>query len=176
MTQDPIAMLPTLFTIVLVLSALGWLSLFFFPRRQWANLWFAGVIVPAVLGVIYVFLMAVFWFQPPDTSPSDFLSHEGAKRLLDNEGLMLAAWTDIALLSIIAGAWMARKAMQVRMPYIYLLPSLILTWTVPGVGFIFFCVVASFGGRWGNLAQYEDLPPTESAPVSAVPLGNAIVH
>ena len=174
--SDPFAMLPTVFTIVMAVSATGWLALFFFPRRQWANLWFAGVAVPAVLGIVYMFVMLVFWFQPPDAAPRDFLSLEGAQRLFRNPGLLVAAWTDIALLSIMVGAWMARKAMQVRMPYVYLLPCLILTWTLPGVGVVLFFVVASFGGRWGYIAQYEGLPPTESAPISAVPLGDAVVR
>ncbi|HEV7764894.1 MAG TPA: abscisic acid-deficient protein Aba4 family protein [Thermoanaerobaculia bacterium] len=167
--SDPFAMLPTVFNIVMAVSAIGWLALIFFPRREWANLWVAGVAVPAVLGILYLCVMLVFWFQPPDAAPRDFLSLAGAQHLFQDPGMLVAAWTDIALLSIIVGAWMARKAMQVRMPYIYLLPSLLLTWTLPGVGFIFFCVVASFGGRWGYIELYEGLPPTESAPVAAVP-------
>lgn len=168
----PFSFLPDIFLAVSVIAASGWLALFFFPRRLWANLWFAGVIVPLILSLFYVYLMLTFWFLPPQGEVSGFFSLNGSNELFENDGLQLAAWTDILLLSLIAGAWMARKAMQVRMPYVYLLPCLLLMLAAPGFGFILFCVVASFGSRWSAIASVENIAPSDSAPVSAVPTGS----
>lgn len=171
---DPFELVPALFYIAMAIAAVGWLALLFFPRRLSANLWFAGVAVPLVLGLFYLFIMLIFWFQPPQGKLVNFLSIGGMERLFQNRGLLVAAWMDLLLLPLILGAWMARKAMQVRMPYIYLLPCLLLTATVPGIGFVLFVVVASFGSRWGNIAQVENVAPTNSAPVAVTPTGSEL--
>ena len=172
---NPFSFLPTLFVVVTLISGIGWMLLIFFPRRSWANLWGAGVAVPMVLSLIYVYLMLTFWFQPPQGDPKGFFSLAGAERLFLNRGLLLAAWTDILLLSLIAGAWIARKAMQTRMPYVYLLPCLLLMAAAPGFAFILFAVVASFGTRWSIIERVESVAPTESAPVGAIPARSQVM-
>ncbi|HEX2832502.1 MAG TPA: abscisic acid-deficient protein Aba4 family protein [Thermoanaerobaculia bacterium] len=170
MTNNVLAILPTyLFYVVTAIGGVGWFSLIFFPRRHWANYWVAGVVIPSILGTIYTGLMLVYWFYPPSSGWRGFIQLDNVYEMFANQGLLLAAWTDILLLSLIAGAWVTRKAVQMRMPYMYLLPLLFLMFAFPGTGIVAFFIVNGFAGRTAALSQSEDVAPTETAPVAAVP-------
>lgn len=170
MTNHVLDILPTyLFYVVTGIGGLGWLALIFFPRRHWANYWAAGVIIPSVLGTIYTALMLVYWFYPPSSGWRGFIHLDNVYAMFANPGLLLAAWTDIMLLSLIAGAWVTRKAAQMRMPYMYLLPLLFLMFAFPGTGIVVFFIINGFCGRTEALSRSEDVPPAETEPVPAVP-------
>jgi hypothetical protein len=152
------------------LAGLGWGALFLFPRRAWANFWLAGIYVPLVLGIIYTFMMILYWFQPPyPGNLIDFLLPEGLSNLFRNHGLRTAGFIDLLAFPLIAGAWMARRAAQIRMPYIYLAICMLLTITVPGTGFVAFILVVAIKGRVRDLAGFEGVPPAESLEVAARP-------
>lgn len=171
---DPFRMLPVLYYVVTVITLIGWAALIFFPRRPWANFWFSGVVVPLTLSLIYIYLLLTFWFLQPQGRFVDFLSLQGVYKMFANSGLLLVAWINLSAMDLVAGAWMTRKAMQTRMPYVYLLPCLILTYIFVGFGFTVFVVVASFGSRWGNIAQFENVAPTNSARVAVTPTGSEL--
>jgi len=67
----------------------------------------------------------------------------------------------------VAGAWMARKAAQIRMPYLFLFPCLILTFMFAGFGFALFSIIAAIGAGWGEIAKFEGQPPTNTVPTAA---------
>lgn len=188
-----------LYTISFILVVLGFLVLIIFPRQSWANFWFSGIIVPALLGALYSVVLLVGFFAgdakqmqsiqcadvqkitdgskyPCDksttevSSPKDFLSLDGLRHLFLKDLLLLAGFLDIILLSLMAAAWMARKAAQIRMPYIYLLPCLILTLGVPGTGVVLFVILSGLGGRLSQMARFEGQPPTNTMPVFARPV------
>ena len=187
-----------LYTISFILTVVGFLVLIIFPRQSWANFWFSGIIVPALLGALYSVVLLVGFFAsdakqfqsipcarvheitdgskyPCDTStlevanPKDFLSLDGLRHLFLKDSLLLAGFLDIILLSLIAAAWMTRKAAQIRLPYIYLLPCLILTLGVPGTGVVVFTILAALKGRLAQMARFEGQPPTNTMPVFARP-------
>jgi hypothetical protein len=161
------ALPPALFYFDMTIAGIGWLALIFFPRRHWANFWLAGVIIPSLLGILYTALMILYWFEKPALGFRGFLSIDQVYNMFSNHGLLLAAWTDIILLSLIAGAWVTRKAMQLRMPYIYLLPLLLVMYAFPGTGIVIFFILSGFGGRIAALSQSEDVAPAETDPVPA---------
>ena len=103
------------------------------------------------------------------SNPLDFFSLTGLRHLFLKDGLLLAGFLDIILLSLIAAAWMTRKAAQIRLPYIYLLPCLILTLGVPGTGVVVFTILAALKGRLAQMARFEGQPPTNTMPVFARP-------
>ena len=156
-----------LFYLVMILAAISWLALIVFPRRPWANFWFSGLVMPVVLGLLYTVVMLIFWFQNPPGKVSGFFSLPGLRGLFDNPGLLLAGFIDLILMPLVAGAWMARKAAQIRMPYVYLLPCLVLTLAVPGTGFVLFAVIVAIGGRWSEIAGFDGQPPAETEPMAA---------
>lgn len=159
----------TMYFVVMVVAVIGWLSLIFFPTRPWANFWFAGLAVPLLLSLIYIYLLLTFWFGTPTLNLFDFLRLDGVAHMFTNSGLLLVAWINVLAMDLVAGAWMTRKAAQTNMPYIYLLPCLIATFVFAGVGFTLYTVMVAFGGRWKNIAKVEAVPPTESVEVSIIP-------
>ena len=164
-----------LFFAVMGLVVIGWLGLIFFPRRSIVNFWFAGLIIPLVLYAVYMYLLVTFWFQDPPARLTQFLTLNGVYAMFANPGLLLVAWLNIITTDLIAGAWMARKAAQVRMPYIFLFPCLILTFVFVGFGFSLFALLTAVGGKWSEIAKFEAQPPTNVSPVSALP-GVAVDH
>jgi hypothetical protein len=183
MTLNPFALPPVLYVVVTAIALIGWGALIFFPRRHWANFWFAGIAVPMALCLIYMYLILTFWFlqpnppMPPATRARlvELLTLGGLYEMFGNSGLLLAAFVNLTMMDLVAGAWMTRRAAQTKMPYIYLLPCLLLTYLFAGFGFVLWCVVASFGGRWGYISKIEDVPPTDSQPVGTRTLGQVPV-
>src|SRR5260221_2581941 len=163
-----------LFYVALAIAGTGWAALIVFPRRPWANFWFAGVIVPLILGIFYTLVMLLSWNEAPAGHPIDFFSHPGLARLFSNSGLRLAAWIDLLVMPLIAGAWMTRRAAQVKIPYVYLFLCLVATVALPGTGVVLFVIAASIGGRMNSMATFEGVPPVDCAPVAATPRVSAV--
>jgi hypothetical protein len=64
---------------------------------------------------------------------------------------------------------MARKASQIHMPYIYLLPCLVVTFVFVGFGFSLFALFVTIGKGWSEVAKFEGVPPTNTSPVAVRP-------
>jgi Domain of unknown function (DUF4281) len=158
-----------LYFVVMGLATVGWLALIIFPRSRRANFWFSGLVVPLLLCLLYMYLLLTYWFRDPPGNLLQFLTLKGVMAMLANPGLMLVAWINIVAMDLVVGAWMARKAAQIRMPYVYLLPCLILTFVFAGFGFTLFAIIAGIGGGWSEIAKFEGKPPTNTEPVAARP-------
>jgi ABA DEFICIENT 4-like len=159
--MNPSSLPDVFFAIVMIMVVTAWVSLIFFPRSHRANFWYAGVIVPTTLSVVYMYFLLAFWFVEPAGHFYQFESLKGVYALFGNNGLLLVGWINIIAMDIVLGAWMARKAAQVRMPYIYLLPCLILTFAFAGLGFTIFTIVMAVGGRWSAIAKLEGAGPED---------------
>jgi hypothetical protein len=158
-----------LYFVVMFIVVIGWLALILFPRRPWANFWFSGLAIPLVLYFFYMYLLVTFWFRLPAATLSQFFSLEGVYAMFANPGLLLVAWLNIITTDLVAGAWMARKAAQIYMPYIYLLPCLIVTFVFVGFGFPLFALFVAIGKGWSEVAKFEGVPPTNTSPVAVRP-------
>ncbi len=158
-----------LYFVVMALVLIGWFALIFFPRRSWANFWFSGVIIPMFLCLFYMYLLVTFWFQPPAAQLTQFITLDGVYEMFGNRGLLLVGWINLITMDLVVGAWMTRKAAQIRMPYVYLLPCLVVTFVFAGFGFTLFTLIAAIGGGWSEIAKFEAQPPVNVAPVLARP-------
>jgi len=165
-----------LYFVVMGLAVIGWLMLILFPRQSWANYWFSGLAVPLLLSLLYIYLLVTFWFQPPVANLLQFATLPGVYAMFGNRGLLLVGWINIIAMDLVVGAWMSRKATQIRMPYIYLLPCLIMTFVFAGVGFTLFAIVTAIGGGWAEMAKFEGQPPVNLWPVFARPLPGRSTH
>lgn len=161
---------PIYFFLVMGIAITGWGSLVFFPTRHWANFWYAGVIVPLILSAMFIYILLVFAPHSNDAI-TGWLSLPGIYKMWGNNGLMLATWINVLMIDLVCGAWMTRKAAQTHMPYIYLLPCLIVTFVFAGFGFTLYCVAMAFGERWGAIAALERTKSIPPAVLPAVPAG-----
>jgi hypothetical protein len=155
--------------VVMGLALLGWLALILFPRQTWANFWCSGLVVPLLLCFVYMYFLLTYWFQPPAASLLEFLTLEGVYRMFGNPGLLLVAWINIVAMDLVVGAWMARKAAQIGMPYLYLLPCLVVTFVFAGFGFTLFTMMAALGRGWTEISKFEGQPPVNASPVASRP-------
>ncbi|HEX2832500.1 MAG TPA: abscisic acid-deficient protein Aba4 family protein [Thermoanaerobaculia bacterium] len=169
--MDPLKFPPILYFVIMAVVGVGWLMLLLFPRRHWANFWFAGVAVPTLLSLGYVILLILFWFQPPQADYGDIFTLDGVYRTFGNRGLLLVAWVNILTMDLVIGAWMARKASQTRMPYVYLLPCLVMTFIFAGIGFTMFAVAMAFGERWPAIAALEQMKGVKANAFAIAPEG-----
>lgn len=165
-----------------ILTVVAYLTLIIFPRQSWANFWFAGLIVPLLLSILYTFVLFIGFFQPvtnppgsatviaPFSSPLEFFSLPGLRFLFAKDLLLLAGFLDLLIMPLLLAAWMARKAAQIRMPYIYLLVCLVVTFGAPGTGFVLFALFVGLrGGGWAQIARFDGQPPVNTSPVFARP-------
>lgn len=158
-----------LYCVVTALAVIGWLSLILFPRSPWSNFWLSGLVIPLLLSLVYMSMLLIFWFNPPGAAFSQFFTLKGVYQMFGNHGLLLVAWINILCMDLVVGAWMARKAAQIRMPHLYLLPCLVMTFVFAGFGFALFTIIAAIGRGWSEIAKFEGQPPTNSAPLAARP-------
>lgn len=158
-----------LYFVVMALAAVGWLGLILFPRYRLTNFWLAGLFVPLVLCLLYMYLLLTFWFRDPPANIFQFATLDGVAAMFRNKGLLLVAWINLIMMDLVVGAWMTRKAAQIRMPYVYLLPCLVVTFVFAGFGFTLFAIMAAAGGGWSQIARFEGQPPFNAAPVFARP-------
>jgi hypothetical protein len=172
-----------LYLLSFMLTVVAYLTLIIFPRQSWANFWFAGLIVPLLLSILYTFVLFIGGFQPVRdasgqiverlSSPFDFLSLPGLRHLFEKDLLLLAGFLDLLIMPLLVAAWMARKAAQIRMPYIYLLISMVVTFGAPGTGFVLYALFVGLGGgRWSEIARFDGQPPVNVSPVFARPGAN----
>jgi hypothetical protein len=158
------------FYVVMAVDIAGWLVLLLFPRRPWANFWIAGLIVPLVLSLISIFFLIAFFLVPPALKFESYRSLDAVYAMFANRGLLLVAWTNLAIMDLAVAAWMVRMAARVKIPYALVLPCLLLTFIFAGFGFTLFAALAGVGGRWNAIAKAEGIQPTDSDPVDAQPL------
>jgi len=158
-----------LYFVVMGIGVAGWLALIVFPRQIWANFWFSGLAAPLSLSFIYMYLLLTYWNQPPVAHITQFITLSGVYAMFGNNGLLLVGWINIIAMDLVVGAWMTRKAEQIRMPYIYLLPCLIVTFVFAGFGFALYTLMVAIGGGWKEMAKFEGQPPINSSPAFARP-------
>ncbi len=169
-----------MYLISFIVTGVAYLTLIIFPRQSWANFWFAGLIVPLLLSILYTFVLFIGFFQPIDnpppggpdfSSPLEFFSLTGLSALFEKPLLLLAGFLDLLIMPLLVAAWMARKAAQVRMPYVFLLVCIVVTFGAPGTGFVLYTLFVGLGGRWSQIARFDGQPPVNAAPVFARPGG-----
>jgi len=159
-----------LYFVVMTLVSIGWIALMLFPRKPAVNFWISGLVIPLMLYGFYMYLLVTYWFLPPPAKFSQFFTLEGVYAMFGNRGLLLVGWINLVTTDLVVGSWMARKAAQIRMPYVYLLPCLIMTAIFAGFGFTLYTIVTAIGGGWTQIAKFEGQPPTNTAPVFSRPL------
>jgi hypothetical protein len=169
-----------MYVISLIVTMVSLLTLIIFPRQSWANFWLCGLIVPLLLSILYTFVLFIGFFQPvyypPGnylylySNPLEFFSLPGLRLLFAKDLLLLAGFLDLLIMPLLVASWMTRKAAQVRMPYVYLVICVLLTFGAPGTGFVFFALFVGLSrGGWKQIARFDSQPPFNTAPVYAQP-------
>jgi hypothetical protein len=120
-----------LFSILNLITIAAWLPLVFLPRARWATT-VVPVVVPVLLGVIYVVLVAATLGR----SEGGFSSLAGVRALFDNPWALLAGWTHYLAFDLFIGGWEVRDGHDRGVPHLLVVPALVLTFLLGPAGLL----------------------------------------
>jgi hypothetical protein len=125
-----------LFSILNMMTMAAWLPLVFLPRARWATA-VVPVVMPVLLGVIYVALLAATLGR----TDGGFSSLAGVRALFDNPWALLAGWTHYLAFDLFIGGWEVRDAQRRGVPHLLVVPALVLTFLVGPAGLLFYLAI-----------------------------------
>lgn len=112
----------------------GWLLLIFAPRWRWTTALVTGVLLPILLGLLYLYLIAVHWAG----SSGGFGSLAEVRQLFDVPGLLLAGWVHYLAFDLFVGTWEVRDARRLGIPHLLVVPCLLLTFLFGPIGLLLY--------------------------------------
>jgi hypothetical protein len=139
-----------LFSILNLVAMVSWLPLVFLPRKRWATS-IVPVVIPIVLGVVYVALVAVALPR----STGNFSSLAGVRALFENPWGLLAGWTHYLAFDLFIGGWEVRDAQRRGVRHVFVVPALLLTFLLGPVGLVLYLTMRSIVARERATIAFE---------------------
>ena len=131
-----------LFSVGGALAMLGWVSLLVSPLiPKWSDR-VAGIALPVLLSALYVFIA----FQPNETG-GGFETFAAVTELFSNPSALLAGWIHFLAFDLLVGAWICRTGRAENIAFLWVIPTLPLTFLFGPAGFLAFCAVR-FVSHW----------------------------
>jgi hypothetical protein len=127
-----------LFSVLNLVALVSWLPLIFLPRARWATS-IVPVVMPIVLGVVYVALVAVALPR----SDGSFSSLAGVRALFENPWGLLAGWTHYLAFDLFIGGWEVRDAQRRGVRHVFVVPALLLTFLLGPAGLLLYLTIRS---------------------------------
>lgn len=123
------------FEITNTVALLAWIALVLFPRRRVVSHLLCAIVVPAVLAACYAAVIGWKLLQhgPP---PGDVMTISGLRAVFADDWVFAAAWTHYLCFDMAVGAWIARDAVRLGIPWPLRTLSLVLTFLAGPVGFL----------------------------------------
>ena len=135
-----------IFSIAGALSMLGWAGLVLAPRWTITRDWVAPVVVPLLIGVVYVTLMLTYLDRAPDGGGFDSLA--GVAALFSVEELLLAGWIHYLAFDLFVGAWEVKDAQDQGIHHLLVIPCLFLTLMAGPGGLLLYWVIRVVHALW----------------------------
>lgn len=120
------------------LALLGWLALAVSaPKRSWTpRVWqLTGMTIPLVFALGYVSMLIGHW------GPGGFGSLAEVRQLFDRPGLLAAGWLHYLAFDLFMGTWIARRAGELGIAHVVVLPVLVLTFLFGPAGLLAFAAL-----------------------------------
>ena len=134
----------SLFSIASAVVLPGWVVLVVLPRWRWASGFIAAVLLPALLGGLYLGLIGLNILG----ADGGFGSLGDVSRLFENPYLLLAGWVHYLAFDLFIGAWEVRDAQRVGTSHLLVIPCLILTFLLGPVGLLVYLGLRVGRGEW----------------------------
>jgi hypothetical protein len=145
--------LESLFSAASTLVLPGWLLLLLAPRLKWTARLVAPVLIPALLGILYLYLILTR-FQGAE---GGFGSLAEVRRLFGDEALLLAGWIHYLAFDLFIGSWEVRDAQRVGLSHLLVVPCLVLTFLFGPIGLLLYLGLR--GGLRRKLLVGDDALP-----------------
>ncbi|MGB6043751.1 MAG: ABA4-like family protein [Pirellulales bacterium] len=112
----------------------SWALLIFAPRWKWTARMICALIVPVLLGVVYVALLASQWNQ----LEGGFRSLAEVAQLFSNPYALLAGWVHYLAFDLFIGSWEVRDAQRLNISHWLVTPCLLLTFLFGPFGLVLY--------------------------------------
>ncbi len=123
------------FEITNTAALLAWIALVLFPGRRVVAHLVCGIVVPTLLAIGYAAVIGWKLTQngPP---PGDVMTIAGLRAVFADDWVFAAAWTHYLCFDMVVGAWIARDAVRLGIPWPLRTVALVLTFLAGPVGFL----------------------------------------
>ncbi len=112
----------------------GWLLLVFAPRWKWTARFICALVIPVLLGLLYLYIILVHWRG----SEGGFGSLGQVSDLFQSPWLLLAGWVHYLAFDLFIGAWEVRDAQRERIHHLLVIPCLFLTFMFGPIGLLLY--------------------------------------
>lgn len=132
------------FQIANMTALVGWVVLLGSPLFPIIADRIASLAIPLLLSVAYAGLILAFWAR----GEGGFDSLDNVARLFETRELLLAGWIHYLAFDLFVGAWIVREGRRESVPFLLVVPCLVLTFLFGPAGFLTFAAIrAARGGR-----------------------------
>ncbi|MEP3654429.1 MAG: ABA4-like family protein [Litorimonas sp.] len=121
-------------------AMIGWLFLAFYPRRKAWLFKLTGLIMPALMGIVYA---AFFIPNLVGTPGAGYNSLEQVQALMSNPALLLAGWIHYLAFDLAVGTYIAKQSDKIGLARIIQIPVLFLTFMFGPIGLMTFVLIKS---------------------------------
>lgn len=127
----------TIFQIANITALAGWIALLASPFFPVLADRIAALAVPLLLSSAYAGLVIAYFGQ----SDGGFDTLENVTRLFTKPEAVLAGWLHYLAFDLFVGAWEARTARAESIPFLLVIPRLVLTFLLGPAGFLAFNIL-----------------------------------
>ncbi len=112
----------------------GWLLLAILPRWKWAARLIAAVIIPGLLGLVYLYLVLTEFGK----TEGGFGSLAQVQQLFANPTMVVAGWIHYLAFDLFIGSWEVRDAQRLGLSHWLVIPCLALTFLFGPIGLLLY--------------------------------------
>jgi hypothetical protein len=116
------------------LALLAWMALVLAPGRRIVSHVACALVVPGLLAAAYAVI--IVWKLASGPPPGDVTTIAGLRAAFADDWVFAAAWTHYLVFDMVVGAWIARDAVRLGIPWPLRTAALVLTFLFGPVGFL----------------------------------------
>ena len=123
------------FQVTNTIALLAWVALVLLPGRRFVSHLLCATIVPGLLAMCYATVIG--WkLASNGPPPGDVMTIAGLRAVFTDDWVFAAAWTHYLVFDMVVGAWIARDAVRLGIPWPLRTLALLLTFLAGPVGFL----------------------------------------
>ncbi len=127
----------TIFSICNTAVLPGWLLLAILPRWKWTARLITSVIIPMLLGLVYLYLVVTQFGR----TEGGFGSLSQVQQLFQNPAMLLAGWIHYLAFDLSIGSWEVRDAQRLGLNHLLVIPCLALTFLFGPIGLLLYFLI-----------------------------------
>lgn len=136
------------FEITNTIALVAWIALVALPGRRAVAQVACAIVVPAFLAAAYVVVLMAKLAAGGDGGPTpDLTTLAGLRQVFADDWVLAAAWTHYLAFDMVVGAWIARDAVRLGIPWPLRTVALVLTFLAGPAGFLLHVVTRAALGR-----------------------------